>query len=865
VLSAGDDAAALDLLVRGGNSSSDELSSRGVAGLVALPGPPPEGDWSPDDANPQVREREREKNGGIIFVFLLHAKRRPPPPKNSQPRAKGSRKTKKTKQQSEYCPYQIPANFSWVRGARGLLRAPLPVPILAPYGDFAAVVAEAAGAKVDPKDKERKTPPPPLRLAALDDAMEASRSGARNSSHCLAQGTCGPIGGYSVWAALPAMPPPPSPEQEGPAAAGRAPTSPPPPVGDGLGPPPPPPPPVPPPPPAPPPPAPAPTPPPNSSATARTVVLAAAADSRQLLHGGSAGAGALSGLVALLAAAEALGNATRFSLAAAAARAEGGGSAASPPAPFPGRILFVALAAEPWGFLGSRRLLWEARSRSDGDGDGDGDGGGGGGGGESGGGGGDDAAGGFPLGDVSWLIELGAVGDAPSPPTNGSGEPSPPPLLFAHPGTTAGSREGPAAALLLNSSSPSAPSRVVLAAPAAAGGPGGPPPGSLWAWAAAAPDVASALLSAHEGSLGGPHASSRWDDARRLDPRAVAAAAAVAARAAAAGAGAPAEFLALSPSNAPSSSSSSASSAPPFLSAEAVLPRVLDLISCLVAREAGLAGGGGASGGGARGGGRGRGGGPCRLTLELLGERGAAEAHAAALAGSGTPHHAGPLPTLSADPQAFDPLTKTPYARLLWEFLAGATREGGEEEPPCERGGGGSCPAGTVCARSSSTSSSSSDPPSLSCVRASVAFVAAYPLNIECSGCDGAENYGNWHALPETQSDGGNQTRPPPAPPLPAAAAADAWRRSLGWPREPLWAESSWEGGVPSLSLWRTSASPSGGPGPGPALLWAAAAAASAGVALGAAAARRELEREGGGLGGEEAEEGDDQGFVPSF
>jgi hypothetical protein len=36
-------------------------------------------------------------------------------------------------------------------------------------------------------------------------------------------------------------------------------------------------------------------------------------------------------------------------------------------------------------------------------------------------------------------------------------------------------------------------------------------------------------------------------------------------------------------------------------------------------------------------------------------------------------------------------------------------------------------------------------------------------------------------------------------------------------------------------------------------------------VALGAAAARRELEREGGGLGGEEAEEGDDQGFVPSF
>lgn len=50
-LGAGDDAVALDLLF---HQNSSELSSRGVAGLVALPGPPPEGDWSPDDANPQV-------------------------------------------------------------------------------------------------------------------------------------------------------------------------------------------------------------------------------------------------------------------------------------------------------------------------------------------------------------------------------------------------------------------------------------------------------------------------------------------------------------------------------------------------------------------------------------------------------------------------------------------------------------------------------------------------------------------------------------------------------------------------------------------------------------------------------------------
>ena len=415
VLSAGDDAAALDLLVRGGNSSSDELSSRGVAGLVALPGPPPEGDWSPDDANPQVREREREKNGGIIFVFLLHAKRRPPPPpKNSQPRAKCSRKTKKTKQQSEYCPYQIPANFSWVRGARGLLRAPLPVPILAPYGDFAAVVAEAAGAKVDPKDKERKTPPPPLRLAALDDAMEASRSGARNSSHCLAQGTCGPIGGYSVWAALPAMPPPPSPEQEGPAAAGRAPTSPPPPVGDGLGPPPPPPP-VPPPP---------PSPPPRPRPDPASKLLRDRPDRRPRRGGGlqaapprrlRGGRGPL-GARRVARRGGGLGNATRFS-----STAEGGDvrwrgeRRPSPPAPLPRQDPLCGSGGGALGLPGLEEAAVGGRDRKE----------------ErrragtasSGGGEKEEErrrrrrrrrGGGFPLSDVSWLIELGAVGDAPS-------------------------------------------------------------------------------------------------------------------------------------------------------------------------------------------------------------------------------------------------------------------------------------------------------------------------------------------------------------------------------------------------------------------------------------------------------------------
>ena len=48
---------------------------------------------------------------------------------------------------------------------------------------------------------------------------------------------------------------------------------------------------------------------------------------------------ALSGLLTLLGVAEVLGN-------------------SSAPGAFQRRVVFVALAGEPWGYMGSRRLLW---------------------------------------------------------------------------------------------------------------------------------------------------------------------------------------------------------------------------------------------------------------------------------------------------------------------------------------------------------------------------------------------------------------------------------------------------------------------------------------------------------------------------
>ena len=50
VAGAGDDARTMDAL------RADPVAAARVGALVALPGPPPEGAWSADEANPQVRE-----------------------------------------------------------------------------------------------------------------------------------------------------------------------------------------------------------------------------------------------------------------------------------------------------------------------------------------------------------------------------------------------------------------------------------------------------------------------------------------------------------------------------------------------------------------------------------------------------------------------------------------------------------------------------------------------------------------------------------------------------------------------------------------------------------------------------------------
>jgi len=247
--------------------------------------------------------------------------------------------------------------------------------------------------------------------------------------------------------------------------------------------------------------------------------------------------------------------------------------------------------------------------------------------------------------------------------------------------------------------------------------------------------------------------------------------------------------------------------APPGPPSPALLARVRALAACVLGEE----GGGGEAG--------------CPLARALLGPAGAA-----ALASDAPFSHLGPLATIGPDPQA-PPIVST-GARFLWEALARAAAGGGPDGArkgpravtPCRSAA--DCQAGDgapwVCA---GTDAGAGGRPGVgACTSATVRFVAAYPLGLECAGCaDGDGAWGEWRVVEGGEGGG---------------ARARAWAAAHAWPAEPLWCESLWPaGGVPSLTLYRTSPVGSAGRAWAGGLA-ATAAAAWAGRAAGAGLAR---------------------------
>jgi nicastrin len=135
--------------------------------------------------------------------------------------------------------------------------------------------------------------------------MRLAMEGRGNSSACIHAGSCLPLGGHSVLATLPRLPlpPPPSPPPNKGSTEARAAAA----AGDGL----------------------------------PAIWVLSQFDSSALFHEAAVGAESpASGLIAMLAAAQLLGSA--------------GGAAR-----YRRRLVFAALAGEPWGLMGSKRLLWE--------------------------------------------------------------------------------------------------------------------------------------------------------------------------------------------------------------------------------------------------------------------------------------------------------------------------------------------------------------------------------------------------------------------------------------------------------------------------------------------------------------------------
>jgi nicastrin len=144
--------------------------------------------------------------------------------------------------------------------------------------------------------------------------MQLTMEGTGNSSNCIASKSCYPLGGYSIWAALPPLPPP--------AAAATTTTT-----TDSAQ-----------------------EQPSNSNSNLPILLVISQIDSTSLFHSLTQAADSpLSGLIAMLAAAQALGSVEN----------NNNNNRLLAEQKYKKRIIFLAVMGEPWDFMGSRRLLYE--------------------------------------------------------------------------------------------------------------------------------------------------------------------------------------------------------------------------------------------------------------------------------------------------------------------------------------------------------------------------------------------------------------------------------------------------------------------------------------------------------------------------
>ncbi|XP_057496220.1 nicastrin-like isoform X1 [Actinidia eriantha] len=100
--------------------------------------------------------------------------------------------------QAEFSPYRN-TSYQWNPFGSGIKRNNYNFPVFLLSESSTPTLKEAA---IKNEGNEKAST---LDVAEFDLVMQTTRTGTRNSESCLKEGTCLPLGGYSVWSALPPM------------------------------------------------------------------------------------------------------------------------------------------------------------------------------------------------------------------------------------------------------------------------------------------------------------------------------------------------------------------------------------------------------------------------------------------------------------------------------------------------------------------------------------------------------------------------------------------------------------------------------------------------------------------------------------
>ncbi|CAI0627054.1 unnamed protein product [Linum tenue] len=97
---------------------------------------------------------------------------------------------------AEFSPYQS-TNYEWNPRGTGILWNTYTFPIFLLTNDSTPIMKKIA------KENEKKTEGHTSNVAEFDLVMQTTKYGTHDSESCLKEGTCLPLGGYSVWSSLP--------------------------------------------------------------------------------------------------------------------------------------------------------------------------------------------------------------------------------------------------------------------------------------------------------------------------------------------------------------------------------------------------------------------------------------------------------------------------------------------------------------------------------------------------------------------------------------------------------------------------------------------------------------------------------------